>query len=249
MSIDWITAAAQIGNFLVLIWLLKRFLYRPILDGIDARETAISERMAEATLSRKKAEAAEAQYHEQLASLRADQAETLESARGKAEAERDALLSKAREEVRHEREVQEQQRAQEARQYTAELHRIGASTLLSLTRKALQDLADETLEERIAAHVAGQLAAMSGPLLAAAGDSKEAVAITRDPLPQPARERLVSELQAVMPQRTVRFEADPAQSPGLILRIGSAQVAWTVDTYIDSLDSLLEDDHGRGRGV
>ena len=36
MSIDWITVAAQLINFLVLVWLLKRFLYRPILNGIDA---------------------------------------------------------------------------------------------------------------------------------------------------------------------------------------------------------------------
>ena len=45
MSVDWITVIAQIVNFLVLIWLLKKFLYRPILDGIDAREAEITERM------------------------------------------------------------------------------------------------------------------------------------------------------------------------------------------------------------
>ena len=53
MSIDWITVAAQIVNFLILVWLLKRFLYRPILDGIDAREREIAERMAEADKIRK----------------------------------------------------------------------------------------------------------------------------------------------------------------------------------------------------
>ena len=41
MSIDWITVAAQIVNFLVLVWLLKRFLYRPILNGIDALSPAM----------------------------------------------------------------------------------------------------------------------------------------------------------------------------------------------------------------
>ena len=57
MSIDWITVAAQIANFLVLVWLLKRFLYRPILDGIDAREAEIAARMGEAAKAREKAEA------------------------------------------------------------------------------------------------------------------------------------------------------------------------------------------------
>jgi len=49
MSIDWVTVLAQLANFLLLIWLLRRFLYRPIIAGIDAREAEIARRMAAAT--------------------------------------------------------------------------------------------------------------------------------------------------------------------------------------------------------
>ncbi|MBT5110502.1 MAG: F0F1 ATP synthase subunit B, partial [Rhodospirillaceae bacterium] len=48
MGIDWITVAAQVVNFLILVWLLKRFLYRPITDAIAARETHIASRVSEA---------------------------------------------------------------------------------------------------------------------------------------------------------------------------------------------------------
>ena len=34
MLIDWFTVAAQVVNFLILVWLLKRFLYQPILNAI-----------------------------------------------------------------------------------------------------------------------------------------------------------------------------------------------------------------------
>jgi len=54
MSVDWVTVAAQIGNFLVLVWLLKRFLYKPILNGIDAREAEIATQMGEAAVAGKK---------------------------------------------------------------------------------------------------------------------------------------------------------------------------------------------------
>ena len=40
MLIDWFTVGAQVLNFLILVWLMKRFLYKPVLDAIDARETA-----------------------------------------------------------------------------------------------------------------------------------------------------------------------------------------------------------------
>ena len=55
MLIDWFTVGAQVLNFLILVWLLKRFLYKPILDAIDAREERIAAELADADA--KKAEA------------------------------------------------------------------------------------------------------------------------------------------------------------------------------------------------
>ncbi len=55
MLIDWFTVAAQALNFLILAWLLKRFLYQPILQAIDAREKRIALALADA--DRKMAEA------------------------------------------------------------------------------------------------------------------------------------------------------------------------------------------------
>jgi len=248
MSIDWLTVAAQIVNFLVLVWLLKRFLYRPILDGIDAREKEIAERMGEAAQIRAAAEAVEADYKAQVDLLRAGREGALEEARKAAEAERDALLAEARERLLREQAERAEQRAEEARRYRADLHRDGAKALLSLTRKALKDLADESLEARIVAHASGRLSAMADDLRKAAGESLQAVAMTHEPLPDAARERLSAELAKLIPGLTVTFRSEPAQAPGLTLRLGGAQVEWTVDSYIDGLDALLADaGHGHTR--
>ena len=48
MLIDWFTVGAQVVNFIILIWLLKRFLYRPILTAIDTREQRIAAELADA---------------------------------------------------------------------------------------------------------------------------------------------------------------------------------------------------------
>jgi len=40
MLIDWFTVVAQVINFLILVWLMKRFLYKPILNAIAAREAS-----------------------------------------------------------------------------------------------------------------------------------------------------------------------------------------------------------------
>ena len=55
MLIDWFTVGAQALNFLILVWLMKRFLYKPILHAIEEREKRIAAELANA--DKKKAEA------------------------------------------------------------------------------------------------------------------------------------------------------------------------------------------------
>ena len=55
MLIDWFTVAAQAANFLILVWLLKRFLYQPILKALDAREQRIAAELADADTKRAEA--------------------------------------------------------------------------------------------------------------------------------------------------------------------------------------------------
>ncbi|WP_417543339.1 F0F1 ATP synthase subunit B [Marinobacter sp.] len=241
MSIDWITVIAQIANFLVLVWLLKRFLYRPILDGIDAREAEIARSMAEAGEAQKKAQAVEADYQQQRKQLLSDQNAVVERALRESENKRDALLAEARAKLEQEQKDWHKHLERERQKFTAQLQRAGEETLLELTRKALRDLADESLEEAIARHVSARLRPIASELSDAAGDNKEALATTRDPLPEAAQAQMQADIESLLPGITLRFETDQKQAPGLVLRVGSAQVAWTVDSYTEAFDALLSE--------
>ena len=48
MLIDWFTVIAQIINFIVLVWLLKRFLFKPVLKAVEERQTKVSQQISEA---------------------------------------------------------------------------------------------------------------------------------------------------------------------------------------------------------
>ena len=139
MSIDWITVAAQIANFLVLVWLLKRFLYRPILDGIDAREVEIKDRMQEAVHAKEQAQAVEQDYLDKVQALNVAQSEMTETIRRSAEQQRDVLLAEAQKRLEQDHAAWQAHLEDETQKYTAKMHRAGAGALLSLTRKALGD--------------------------------------------------------------------------------------------------------------
>ena len=56
MQIDWFTVVAQIVNFLILVWLLKKFLYGPIIRAMDDRERRIASRLEEANARERQAQ-------------------------------------------------------------------------------------------------------------------------------------------------------------------------------------------------
>jgi F-type H+-transporting ATPase subunit b len=67
MHFDWSTLALQTVNFAILVWLLHRFLYRPVLRLLDARRAEIDKQYAEAHM-------AEAKAKDELAALEAERA-------------------------------------------------------------------------------------------------------------------------------------------------------------------------------
>lgn len=240
MSIDWITVGAQLANFLVLVWLLKRFLYRPILDGIDAREREIADRMKEAVTAREQSETMAAGFQEQVHALQSEREEITKTTRLEAEQERDELLVAAREQLAHERAEWSAHLEEEAHRFAAQLYRSGADALLSSTRKAIGDLANEDLEERIVINGIARLGSLDKDLQGAAPDSRETVVVTQSDLRPATRKRVEDKLKKLFSEGDVRFETDPDQAPGLTLRSGGAQIAWTVDTYLDGLREEIE---------
>ena len=64
MKINWFTVIAQIINFLILVWLLKKFLYKPVLDAIDAREKKIVSRLEDAKTKKEEAKKEQDEFNE-----------------------------------------------------------------------------------------------------------------------------------------------------------------------------------------
>ncbi|GAA3996638.1 hypothetical protein GCM10022279_20360 [Comamonas faecalis] len=243
MSIDWVTVAAQLVNFLVLVWLLRRFLYRPILDGIDAREAEIARRMAAADAARTQAEAAQQRYQQQYEHSVSTQQAMVAQALQSTEHEREKLLQDTRSQLEREQQNWRSQLEHEREDFLARLQQAGALTLTDLTRKALHELADTPLEAAIARHLGPRLAPLAAELRDAAGASQEATVTTHAALGDDVQAQLRSELAAYLPGVVLRFAVDAAQAPGLTIQVGGARVAWTLDSYMDGFERTLAHQH------
>lgn len=120
MELNWSTFLLEIINFIVLLWILQRFLYRPVLAVIARRRDAIAGQLAEAKATREQAEAMQAQYEGRLAEWETERAGArdalkleLDELRASRLADLQAELGREREkvEVAGERQRAERQRA------------------------------------------------------------------------------------------------------------------------------------------
>ena len=96
MLIDWFTVGAQALNFLILVWLMKRFLYKPILDAIDAREKRIAGELADAAAKKAEARKERDEFQHKNEEFDQQRAALLSKATDEAKAERLRLLDEAR---------------------------------------------------------------------------------------------------------------------------------------------------------
>ncbi len=96
MPINWFTVAAQAINFLILVWLLKRFLYQPIHHAIDEREKGIAAQLAEAEAKKAESQKERDEFQHKNDAFDQERAALLKKATDEAKAELQRLLDEAR---------------------------------------------------------------------------------------------------------------------------------------------------------
>ena len=149
MQIDWLTVAAQIVNFLVLVYLLKRFLYGPVIAAMGRRQARVAQELADAATREREADAKMQAYQQKIDAFERDRAAMLETAGKDVEQHRKALLDDARRDVDASRAAWQQAVAREQREFLGGLRARAARSLLETARRLLIDLADAELERQI----------------------------------------------------------------------------------------------------
>src|SRR5690606_34099683 len=149
MEIDWFTVIAQIINFLILVWLLKQFLYKPILRAVDERESKIASQLEEAARIESEALQEKQLFIRKNEEFDRTHAAQLEEAKKQVEAQKIRLYEEAREETNALRIKLEESLRQQEEDLKETLKRKTKEEVFAIASKALSDLAEEELEEQI----------------------------------------------------------------------------------------------------
>src|SRR6266496_648331 len=150
MLIDWFTVGAQFINFIVLVLLMKRFLYRPILEAMTAREQRIMTTLDAAARKNDEAEKGLALLKQREDALEAHRTVLLKAATEEADQRRKQLIAVAREEVLSLQTRWHEAFAKEKDQLRHDLTLRVQAEVLAIARCVLKELAAAPLEEAIA---------------------------------------------------------------------------------------------------
>jgi F-type H+-transporting ATPase subunit b len=254
MLIDWFTVGAQILNFLVLVWLLKRFLYQPILHAIDAREKRIAAELADADAKKAEAQKERDSFQQKNKEFDQQRDDLLRKTTVEAQAEHQRLLDEARQAAETLRLKRQEALRTEAGDLKQAIQQRVRQEVFAISRKTLTDLAETSLEESLVEVLLKRLQGMDGKAkegFAEALKKNAHALIVRSAfdLPDEQREALHQGLNAIFSAETsVQFETEPDLICGIELATNGHKVAWSIADYLASMekgiDELLQDKAG-----
>jgi F-type H+-transporting ATPase subunit b len=242
MLIDWFTVGAQALNFLVLVWLLKRFLYQPILDAIDAREQRIAKELADADARKAEAQKERDEFQHKNEAFEQQRAALLGKATEEAKAERQRLLDEARQAADALAAKRQEALRSEQQSLNQALSRRAREEVFAIARKALADLATSSLEERMGEVFIRRLHEMDAKAkagLGAALKSASAPGRVRSAFDLPPEQRTLIQNainEAFSADISLRFETAPDLVSGIELATDGQKLGWTIADYLASLE-------------
>lgn len=245
MRFDWWTLALQTVNFAVLMWLLHRFLYRPVLRLVDARRAEVQQQYDAAKAAEEKAEAHRAAARAEEASIAAAREATLKAAAAQAEGAAKARQAQAEREAAALLDATRETLAMEREEVLAEARRAALDLGVGVARRLLAEmpanLRAEAWLQRVKQHLAAMPTAEREALVGqlAAGASLQVV--TASPLPSEAAEAWCSQLHRALGDGiAIAFDSDPNLVAGAELHFPNAVLRVSWQSALATLRSEIE---------
>ncbi len=247
MLIDWFTVSAQALNFFILVWLMKRFLYKPIIHAIDAREKQIATELANADKKKAEAQKESSEFKHKNEEFDQQCATLLKKATDEVKDERQRLLEEAHKAADALSAKRQETLKSEVHNLHQAISKLTQKEVFAIARKVLNDLASKNLETSMSEMFTSRLREMDNP---AKEQLANAIKTASDPvlvrsafeLPDEQHEAIQNVLNETFSANIhVRFETSPDFISGIELTKNGQKLAWSIDDYLTSMENGVDE--------
>ncbi len=252
MIIDLFTVVAQIINFLILVFLLKKFLFSKITGIMDERESQINKRLSDAEQREKEAEQELEKQRKIREKLEQEWEDNLAKIKREVQAKREKMIEEARQSVNQLQQEWKRAISTQRQAFLQELRKLSGQQVCLISKKVLADLANSKLENQLIESFLNQLEELEedkkkefrwDESKALKEENKNKVEIhTAFPLDEESKALLTKKVK-----KLVHKDVQPVYHTsgdlicGIELRSEGKKIAWSVEHYLDMLEKVLKD--------
>jgi F-type H+-transporting ATPase subunit b len=241
MNFNWWTFALQTANFLILVWLLQHFLFKPVKAMVGRRREEISRALTEASAEREAASRLKQEMQIQRSQMEAERQKLLEEQGIQLSSQRQQILEQARIEAEKLKCQALAQLKQERAAATDELFQESVRLATVLAERLLRELATPALDQPFFARALDYLdrlpATERSTLLAELG-SEPLMLTTAHPIGIEEQARWREPLAKRLGANNISFGADPALIAGAKLQFAHSVLSFN---WRDALDAAKKE--------
>jgi F-type H+-transporting ATPase subunit b len=244
MKINWFTIIAQIINFIILVWLLKKLLYKPVLNAISNREKERESLLNSAELKMAEAKQMQSDLQKKNEDLEKQKEELLKKIEEEVEEEKKRRLMEVYKMSDQLKDHLIKSIKEEKEQYIDELVNRVESEVFSLSKKVLKDLSSLNLQEVVTQIFIERLKNIDGKKREnLTGDTgtkvQKAVVKSAFEINSSLKEQIGAIIKKIADINEIQYEVDPDLICGIELIINGYRVAWSIKDYLNSMNTLL----------
>jgi len=247
MKINWFTVIAQIINFLILVWLLKRFLYKPILSAIDERENRIASQLKDAEAKETKAKKEQEEFRKKNEAFDLAKKGLMDKAVAETGKERQKLLEDARNEATELRSKLDKSLKEMQANLNRDIAQKTQQEVFAIARQTLADLASLSLEEQSANIFIKRINDLKKEekkkfIDTLKSDSNPILVQSAFDLPVKQQTDIKSAVNELLGTETqFLFKTTPELISGIEISSNGYKIAWSIAAYLDSIQKSISE--------
>jgi F-type H+-transporting ATPase subunit b len=245
MNINWFTVIAQVINFLLLVWLLKKFLYKPILNAIDEREKKIRDKLKDADAQKAAAQKEQDDFKKQQEDFDQQKKALMDKAVADANTQKQQLMDAAKTEADNMRTNMEKAAKEKQENDNNEMSEKIQQQVFAITRKALADIASISLEEQSANTFNKHLKELKDDekkqfIDAFKSNSNAILVRSAFDLPAKQQDEINDAVNVLLSADTqLQFKTTPGIISGIELSTNGYKFSWSISEYLSSLEQNI----------
>jgi F-type H+-transporting ATPase subunit b len=244
MTIDWITILFQIINFLILVFLLRRFLYRPIIESMEKREETILDREAKTHLEKEQANVLSKDYENRIQTFEQDKDKLFKEIHQQVKEQKHEMMEQTKRDVASMQSQWQREVEKEASMFMGQLKEMISKEACSLAKQVLKDMASKSLETMVFEVFLTKFDQLSDSenkkMIDALQHDKKATLISAFEITQDQLDVIDKKLSTwTSSPPPLHHEIDPALICGFILEVEGYQVMFNINHYLDAIEKRI----------